>query len=725
MSDDDDDDDVANIVLINGSEKVCAGFGGDDAPRAVVPNVVGSPRHKGVMVGMGQKDAYCGDEAISKRGILALKYPVAEGTVQSWDDMERMWHHTFYNELRVAPEEHPVLVGDSYFNSKIQNEKMISMMFETFNVPAFYRADTASLALYCYGSDSGLVVESGVSGTNIVSVAAGSVLSAVKCPHLGGSDVTDYLRKILSERGYAFTTTAERDIVRDIKEKLCYVSSDYEADLRSASEGADGEKNYELPDGQVITIGDERFRAPEFLFRPSILALEGPGLAGSLAQAVQALDAPARSGMLGNIVLAGGNSMLAGLAERLRLEVEREVSPSVRVKVRDQPERKYADWIGGSILSSLSTFQQMWISKQQYDEEGPQIIHRLCTYSAASFGGGRTDPPEPEPEAEPTPELPATTDKKGRNSFTATNEDEEEWLEREREAAESAAAAQAAADDAAAAQTQAQTATATAIDDDMAASISLALQKGRKEWGRSKIMIVGEGRAGKSAFANTIIGRAFTDTESTVGINQMTCDIKFASIGSGSGWAECDRPAKELESAVASMIANGIKPDKEGTDPTAGVAGAVAGGGGGGADPGGLDHIEAFDFRSKLKKADKVRAGKGGRSPGDSAGNAAGGGGGARSGGGDGTGADVGKYMNEAGGEGAEEDAYAELSEQDAKRFDNDFVMKCLADKVQTESKFVISVFDFGGQSVFNVSLLPPLSIYLFILLYLLPPLYI
>jgi actin-related protein len=353
------------VIIDNGSGMVKAGFAGEEAPRAVFPAIVGRPKQQGVMHGVNQKSEYIGDEAMQKRGILNLKYPIDHGIVSSWEDMEKVWHHTFYNELRVAPEECAgVLLTEAPRNPKENRERMTTIMFETFQVKNMYVAIQAVLSLYAAGRTTGLVCDSGDGVTHTVPVYEGYMIPhAVEKMEIAGRLLTDYMQKLLLDNGESLTSSAEKEIVRDIKEKLCFVAADYDAEHALANTSAENDKNYTMPDKRVIVVpATIRMAAPELLFKPELNGKSCKSMHALAWESVKASDIDVRKELCKNIILSGGTTMYDGLADRLKNELIALAPPGAEIRVVATPDRKYAVWKGGSTLASLSTFASSWVT---------------------------------------------------------------------------------------------------------------------------------------------------------------------------------------------------------------------------------------------------------------------------------------------------------------------------------------------------------------------------
>jgi len=370
---------LPSLVIDNGSGLIKAGFAGEPGPRTVFPTIIGSPKHKGVMLGMTGKSRYVGDEAQKKRGMLQLSHPVSNGIVTSWEDMELIWHHLYFNELRIAPHDFPVLITEAPLNPHKNREMMVEIFFETFEVPAMYVAIQAVLSLYSNGRTTGVVLDSGDGVTHMVPIYEGySLKHATKRINLAGRDVTSNLVNLMMGRGYQFATSAEKEICRIVKEKLGYVALDYDEEMSLAENSNKINESYFLPDGQKITIGSERFSCTECLFQPSMVGMETAGIHETLFESVQGCDLDIRKDLYHSVVLSGGNTVFKGMPGRITKELDYLVPNHVRVKVTAPSTRKWSVWTGGSILASLPTFGDMWVNREDYDECGSSIVHRKC-----------------------------------------------------------------------------------------------------------------------------------------------------------------------------------------------------------------------------------------------------------------------------------------------------------------------------------------------------------
>ncbi|PVZ97648.1 hypothetical protein BB558_006381 [Smittium angustum] len=382
------------VVIDNGSGVIKAGFAGDDQPKCYIPSYVGRPKHTRIMAGAVEGNYFVGRKAEELRGLLRISYPIEHGVVTNWDDMEKIWSHVYTEELKSLPEEHPVLLTEAPLNPEKNRDVAAQIFFETFNVPAMYISIQAVLSLYASGRTTGLVLDSGDGVSHSVPVYEGfTIPNAIRRVDLAGRDVTEYLKTLLFRAGLKFETTAENEIVRLIKEKTGYVALD------SAREEKEYRSNYTvlssdpvvsgdqtnisssvpntfvLPDGCKIKLGQERFLAPEILFRPDIIGLEYPGLHQLVINSIERSDMDLRKELMSNIVFSGGTTLTRGFGDRMLSEIRKASLADTKIKIYAPPERKYSTWIGGSILASLSTFKKMWVSADEYQDD-PYIIHK-------------------------------------------------------------------------------------------------------------------------------------------------------------------------------------------------------------------------------------------------------------------------------------------------------------------------------------------------------------
>jgi len=364
------------LVIDNGSGLIKAGLAGEERPSLVFPSYVGRPKYKKVLPGsMHEPEYFVGSEAEQNRGLLKLRYPLEHGIVENWTDMENIWRY-IYNQLGTMPQDHPVLLTEAPLNPYQNRERAAEIFFETFSVPGIFIAAQAVLSLYASAATTGVVLDCGDGVTHVVPVYDGFSLShATTRIDLAGRDVTEHLQLLLRRSGYIFNTSSEFELVKQIKEKNCYVATIYSSEDKFMDDSNKNPSTYLLPDGRPINLGAEKYRAAEILFSPDKVGLEYAGVQECLINSIQKADIDLRKTLYSSIYLAGGTTMMPGFGERLMSDLRRLSPKEVKIKITIPPERKLTCWLGGSILSSLAAFKNMWIKKQQYEEEGKRILH--------------------------------------------------------------------------------------------------------------------------------------------------------------------------------------------------------------------------------------------------------------------------------------------------------------------------------------------------------------
>lgn len=410
-----------SVILDCGSHHLRAGYGGEKGPRLDVPTLVGHPRHRGVAMAAGMNESEVGEEALVKRGMLTVTTPIKDGLVQSWDEMEKLWSHVIFSELRVTPESHCFLTTQTVNCPASQKEKTLELMMETFHVHSLFLGTSQAMSLYCYGMTSGVVLDSGKDASIAVPIHEGYALGRhVTRSPIAGQVLTDYLGSLLKEEGYSFGTAAESTVLNQAKEELCYVKSSKFKNSTDSSGGTENGLNtidlnsesmvssdaleiFMLPDGQEIPLSSHRFVTTEVLFNFSLLGggssvYDPPykvrtemgevfepsfrkGVSWLPFAAINLCEPTLRPKLYANVVIAGNTLAFPGARTRVEDEIiqlyrENHTSEAVTpIHVHDSAVRGYSAWIGGSILARTPMFSHLAISRQEYEEEGLRVVH--------------------------------------------------------------------------------------------------------------------------------------------------------------------------------------------------------------------------------------------------------------------------------------------------------------------------------------------------------------
>lgn len=433
-------DEVSAIVLDLGSHSVKAGYAGEDQPKAVFPSVVGSVETPAAVVDGGgdtemeakkpgeaekakAKKLYAGVQGLGyRRDHMEVVPAMKDGLVADWEVVESLWDHALRDRLMIDPKEHPMLLAEPSFNTQQHREKMVELMFEKYDVPALFLAKNAVLTSFASGRATSLVVDCGGGSTTVAAVHDGYVLQkAIVRSAIGGEVLTDCLQRTLEAKGikirprFSFTrkeirqgeyelipvdlpnttesyyTYSQRAIVADAKESVCRVPDSAYDDTSYANIPT---TPYELPDGQTIEVGADRFKIADIMFNPSLIqtipgmekygseaGIPFNGLPQMVIESINKCDVDIRRELFNSVMLAGGTAALQQMKERLEKDLMEEAPQAARVKVLasgNALERRFSVWIGGSILASLGSFQQMWFSKAEYEEHGPTYVQRKC-----------------------------------------------------------------------------------------------------------------------------------------------------------------------------------------------------------------------------------------------------------------------------------------------------------------------------------------------------------
>ncbi|KAJ3440640.1 actin-5c-related [Anaeramoeba flamelloides] len=360
---------IKTVIIDNGTGSTKAGFGGEDTPRHVFPTIVGYPKE-------GNK--FIGDQLSKSKTKLKLVFPIKRRGITEWQELEDLWDYTFKQKLEVEPENARLFLTEPPLETNENREKKCQVLFETFGINSLALNIQPVLSLYSFSKQNGVVLEIGKSYSSTCCVFQGTVIpQTINRLHLGGKDITKYLIKLLNgEKNEEKQLTLEKDwdLIRSIKEKMCFVSKNPSTEEKRSSLNQ-LTKTFES-NNSTFTLSKNRYLATEILFKPQLINLNNePNITSLITKSVGQCDERIQNEIYHSIVITGGSSRFKGLKERVEKELKTLLG-NRSFNVIFPVDTLISAWVGASMLSVAQNFQESWFTKEQYNEIGVKEVHK-------------------------------------------------------------------------------------------------------------------------------------------------------------------------------------------------------------------------------------------------------------------------------------------------------------------------------------------------------------
>lgn len=370
--------DIKTVVVDLGTNSCKIGFSGDSAPKKDIPSVISDvSKYTRVIYQDDSHWDYIGEGALKMMPLHEIKNFITNGEIINFDNYSKLFN-SFLKILNLSNklEEIQHFTTEPLFASDRQREKLSQITFEDFGMHSFYTVVQARAAALSTGKTTGMFIDIGEGQRHIYSMNDGvCIRRVISRKNFGGGIVTDTLMRKLNEIGYQFYGNNQREIVKQIKENHIYTPMDCNDALYSNKK----EISYELPDGNLIQIPMEMLiTCGEIFFDPSYSNNEYNSIHQESFDLIQKCDLKTQNTLLNSIHLFGGPTLNKGFHERFEKEIQILAGKDQSTKVIASTDRKYSTWIGSSMMSNLSSFQNKWFKKDEYEEHGPFLVHKKC-----------------------------------------------------------------------------------------------------------------------------------------------------------------------------------------------------------------------------------------------------------------------------------------------------------------------------------------------------------